>query len=126
MQNYCNIVKNKLNMLIRKMEKNVSFTESGMESIRLANESAILIAASNVELEKQIHAIEKIAETIKESSDEVADSMKQINDNTQKNCSAVEQVTASSQENAAGTQSLAEIVDKISVLSNQLNEVVNG
>ena len=111
---------------VKAMEKNVSFTESGMESIRLANESAILIAASNVELEKQIHAIEKIAETIKESSDEVADSMKQINDNTQKNCSAVEQVTASSQENAAGTQGLAEIVDKISVLSNQLNEVVNG
>ena len=52
--------------------------------------------------------------------------MRQINDNTQQNCSAVEHVTASTQENTASTESLAEIVEQIRVLSDKLNAVVNG
>lgn len=111
---------------VKAMEENVLFTENGMESIRKANESATLITASNIELEKQIHSIDEVAEMIKISSDEVADSMKQINDNTQKNCNAVEHVTASTQENTASTESLAEIVEEIRVLSNKLNNVVQG
>ena len=108
------------------MGENVIFTENGMESIRKANESATLITASNEELEKQIHLIDAVAGEIKISSDEVAENMKQINDNTQQNCSAVELVTASTQENTAGTEKLAEIVEQIRVLSERLNKVVQG
>ncbi|MBQ3560121.1 MAG: methyl-accepting chemotaxis protein [Agathobacter sp.] len=111
---------------VKAMEENVLFTENGMESIRKANESATLITASNEELEKQIHSIDEVAAMIKFSSDEVADSMKQINDNTQQNCNAVQQVTASTQENTASTESLAEIVEQIKVLSKKLNSVVKG
>jgi len=111
---------------VKAMEENVLFTENGMESIRKANESATLITASNEELEKQIHSIDEVASMIKFSSDEVADSMKQINDNTQQNCNAVQQVTASTQENTASTESLAEIVEQIRLLSEKLNSVVKG
>ena len=111
---------------VKAMEENVSFTENGMESIRKANESASIITASTIELEKQIHSIDEAAEMIRRSSTEVADSMEQINDNTQQNCSAVEHVTASTQENTASTESLAEIVEQIRVLSDKLNAVVNG
>ena len=106
--------------------ENVMFTESGMESIRKANESTTLITASNKELEKQIHMIDTVAGEIKNSSDEVAENMKQISNNTQRNCSAVEQVTASTQENTAGTEKLAEIVEQIRVLSERLNQVVQN
>jgi len=81
---------------------------------------------TNEELEQKIHSIDEMAGSIKNSSDEVAVRMKQINDNTQQNCVAVEQVTASSQENTAGTESLAEIVEQIRVLSEKLNDVVRG
>ena len=111
---------------VKAMEENVSFTENGMESIRKANESATQITASNKELEKQIHSIDIVAQEIKLSSDEVADNMKQINDNTQQNCVAVEHVTASTQENTASTESLAEVVEQIRLLSDKLNVVVNG
>lgn len=111
---------------VKAMDENVLFTQNGMASIRKANESATLITASNVELENQIHSIDIVAQEIKVSSDEVAENMKQINDNTQQNCSAVEQVTVATQENTAGTESLAAIVDKIRVLSKQLNQVVGG
>lgn len=50
--------------------------------------------------------------------------MKQIRNNTQQNCSAVEQVSAATQENSAGTESLAEIAHQIKGLSEQLNKVV--
>ena len=109
---------------VRAMEENVLFTESGMESIREANASTALITESNEELEQKIHSIDSVAGMMKESSAKVADRMKQINDNMQLNCEAVERVTASSQENVAGTERLAHIVDSISRLSETLNAVV--
>lgn len=107
------------------MEQNVVNTENGMDSIRKANESAILITTSNKELAEQIHEINKAAEIIHRNSTEIAKSMKQISNNTQENCNAVEQVTAASQENSSGTESLAEIVEQVKELSEQLNQVVS-
>ncbi len=111
---------------VKAMEQNALLTESGMDSIRKAHESTVLITASNEELEQKIHSIEEMAGSIKTSSDDVADKMKQINDNTQLNCMAVERVTASSQENAAGTERLAQIVEQTRQLSEKLNAVVKG
>lgn len=119
------VVKNTENA-VSAMEQNASATQKGMDSIRKANESATMITSSNEELAGQIHEIDKAAEIIREKSGEVADSMKQISNNTQQNCSAVELVTAATQENTAGTESLAEIVEQIKELSAQLNKVVQG
>ena len=58
------------------------------------------------------------------NSDEVAMAMKQISDNTLSNCNALEQVTTSTQNSSAATQSLVEIVEQIKGLSAQLNSVV--
>lgn len=52
--------------------------------------------------------------------------MKQISNNTQQNCNAVEQVSAATQENNARIECLAEIARKINELSEQLNGVVQG
>ena len=108
------------------MEQNVIFTQNGMDSIRKANESSTVITASNGELAQQIHEIDKAAEIIRKKSSEVADNMKKISSNTQQNCNAVEQVSAATQENSAGAESLAEIVEQIKVLSEKLNQVVQG
>ena len=107
------------------MEQNVLYTQSGMEHIERANESAALITASNAELAEQIHAIEKTAEMIQKKSREIAEGMNQISNNTQKNCLAIEQVTAASQKNSAGTESLAKMVVQVRELSEHLNQVVN-
>ena len=107
------------------MEKNVLFAEKGTESIQKANESAALVTSSNEELAGKIHAIDNTAKVIREKSGEVSDSMKQISNNTQQNCDAVEHVSAATQENTAGTASLAEIVDRIKELSEQLNNVMS-
>lgn len=106
------------------MEQNVTFTQTGMESIRKANESAVLITSSNEEMIGQIRAIDEAAEVIKVKSNEILNGMKQISSNTQKNCHAVEMVTAATQENSAGAESLAEMVEKIKELSEKLNAVV--
>lgn len=119
------VVKNTENA-VTAMDQNVTYTQSGMESIRKANESTVLITSSNEELAQQIHAIDEAAEIIREKSSEVSDSMKQISNNTQLNCNAASQVSAASQENNAGAESLAEIVEQIKVLSEQLNKVVQG
>lgn len=106
------------------MEQNAVYAQKGMESIRKANESTAVITTSTEELTGQIHEIDKAAEIIREKSGEAADNMKQISHNTQENCSAVEHVSAATQENSAGTASLAEIVEQIKELSERLNSVV--
>ena len=108
------------------MEQNALNTQNGMECIQKANESAMIITTSNAELVQQIHEIDKAVAVISAKSGEVADSMRKVSDNTQLNCSAVEQVSAATQENSAGTECLAEMVDKITSLSEQLKNVVQG
>lgn len=106
------------------MEQNVLYTQNGMASIQKANESSAIITSSNGELAQQIYEIDKAAEIIREKSGEVSDNMKKISNNTQQNCNAVEHVSAATQENSAGTESLADIVEQIKGLSGQLNKVV--
>ena len=108
------------------MGANAKNAKAGMESISKANDSATLITSSNEELIGQIHEIAKVAEVIREKSNEVADRMKKISMNTQENCNAVEQVSAATQENTAGTESLANVVLQIKELSEQLNKVVQA
>lgn len=105
------------------MEHNVTLTQNGMESIQKANESASFVTSSNEEMIGQILSIDEAADIIRGKSAEVADGMRQISDNTQRNCQAVEQVTAATQENTAGAESLSNIVEQIKELSQKLNEV---
>ena len=118
------LVVNNTEKAVKAMEENVMYTKNGMDSIQKANESARLITESTIELEKQIHSIDEVAEMIKVNSEDVSDNMKQINDNTQLNCNAVEHVSASTQENTVSIESLAEIVEQIKGLSEKLNKVV--
>lgn len=109
---------------VKAMDENVVYTKRGMESIQKANESSVIITSSNEELVGQVHEIDRVAENIRKRSGEVAGSMKQIRDNTQLNCSAAEHVSAATLENSAGTESLADIVEHIKGLSEELNKVV--
>lgn len=111
---------------VASMEQNVIHTQSGLESIRKANESTTTITASNSELANQIHEIDKMANIIRERTGEVAEAMDRISDNTQKNCAAVEQISAATQENCAGMTSLSTCVDHIRVSSEELNVLVQG
>jgi len=117
------VVKNTENAVVA-MEQNALYTQDGMDSIQKANESTSIITTSNEELAVQIHEIDKVAELIRGKSGEVADRMKQISNNTQKNCIAVEQVSAATQDNSAGTESLSDIVEQIKGLSEELNEML--
>lgn len=106
------------------MEQNVAYTQDGMESIQKAKESSDIITSSNGELALQIYEIDQTAGIIQAKSIEVSEGMERVSNNTQQNCNAVEHVTAATQENRAGTESLAEIAEQIKGLSEQLNKVV--
>lgn len=108
------------------MEQSAMLAEQGMNSMKQAHESAVLVTDSNEEMVEQILSIDKAAEVIQHKSSEVADSMKQISSNTQQNCNAVEQVTAATQENSAAAEGLADIVEQIKGLTVQLNDVVQA
>lgn len=106
------------------MEQNVTYTQSGMESIRKANESAHTVAVSNGELVKQIQEIDRVAEKIQRRSGRVAEAMEKISYNTQQNCTTVEQISAATEENSAGMESLSEFVENIRESMEQLSALV--
>ena len=106
------------------MEQSASLTEKGMASMKEVSESTALITTSNQEMSEQVVSMDKISSLVRERSHEVADGMDQVSENTQKNFNSVEQVTAATQENRAGTASLAEFVEQIKELSEQLSKVV--
>lgn len=106
------------------MEQNVTYTQSGMESIRKANESAHTVAVSNGELVKQIQEIDRVAEKIQRRSGMVAEAMEKISYNTQQNCTTVEQISAATEENSAGMESLSEFVGNIRESMEQLSALV--
>ena len=103
------------------MEQSATLTQDGMAAIREAEASAVLITDSNQEMEAQVNSMEKISGIVKVHSHEVAKGMEQVSENTQKNFESVEQVTAATEENRAGTISLAEFVEQIKELSVQLS-----
>lgn len=117
------VVKNTDNAVVA-MEKNADLTQNGRNDIEKANESSALITSSNQQLVEQIHAIDRTAEQIREKSEQVSENMMLISSNTQINCNAVEQVSAATEENTAGAENLAEIVELIRELSGELNKVV--
>lgn len=106
------------------IEKNEGYTQRGTESIRKVNETSALITAYNEELIGKIRDIDQTAKVIRERSGDISEGMKQISDNTQQNCDAVRNVSDDTQENTRGTERLAEIVERIRALSDQLNRVI--
>ena len=109
---------------VEAMERNSVYTQTGMDSIRKANETSTVITSSNGELAEKIYAIDKSAEGIRGKSDEISESMNKISNNTSQNCDAVENVTLATQENSAGTKELSSIVEQIKELSDHLKTVV--
>ena len=67
------------------MEINANLTQSGMENINRANDSTVLVSASNEEMVEQILSIKDAAEVIAQKSNLIAENMKQIRENTQQN-----------------------------------------
>lgn len=106
------------------MEQSASLTEEGLASIKEAGESAALITTSNQEMSEEVISMDKISGLVRERSHQVEEGMEMINENTIKNFNAVERVTAATEENSAGTASLAEFVEQIKELSEKLSEVV--
>ena len=119
-----NQVVQKTEEAVSAMEQSASLTEKGMASMKEVSESTALITTSNQEMSEQVVSMDKISSLVRERSHEVADGMDQVSENTQKNFNSVEQVTAATQENRAGTASLAEFVEQIKELSEQLSKVV--
>ena len=61
--------------------------------------------------------MDRTVENIRVQSDEVARGMEQVNINTQGNYSAIEHVTAATQENSAGVEEIERMVERIKDLA---------
>lgn len=110
---------------VHAMENSAELTKLGMDSIREAGESASVITVSNTEMAGQILSMDEIAEKVRDMSSEVAEGMAQVNNNTKQNYNAIEQVTAATQENTAGTENIVRMVDQIRDQAGELNQVVH-
>lgn len=104
------------------MDQSVQLTRNGMQDIRNVQGSTEKITLSNKELSEQMAEVEKTTEAVRSRSCDIAEGMKQVNDSTKENCSAVEQVAAATQENRAGIEEIERMVLKVKELAENLHE----
>ena len=88
-----------------------------MACIREVGSSTAVITTSNRQMSERILEMDETVENIREQSDEVARGMEQVNINTQGNYSAIEHVTAATQENSAGVEEIERMVERIKDLA---------
>ena len=108
---------------IRAMDEEVTLTKNGLLQIEEAKESAENITKSNLNMSEKIHEIDKISKQVLRDGTEVAKNMVLVSDNTNKNCVAVEHVTAATQESSASIENMSELVERVRNLSEQLQQV---
>lgn len=108
------------------MEQSEAYAKKGTENIKKADESTTCITTYNEDLVGKIHQIDEVAKLIMDKSGQISEHMEQVNENTQQNCDAALNVTSDTQKNTAGTERLAEIVQLIRELSEELNRVMTA
>jgi len=106
------------------MDQSAALTRNGLDQIRSMEGSSQIIAASNENMADQIDQMNEITKTVYQHGKEVSNHMDQVQRNITNNCSAVEQVTAASQENSASIENITNMVMKIKNISEELNEII--
>lgn len=107
---------------VRVMENSAELTKKGKQGIEDVGKSTTIITSSNRKMSEQIVEMEKTTELIREKSSRMASGMQQINQSTQGNYSAIEHVTAATQENSAGIAEIDKMVARIRTLAKQLQD----
>lgn len=107
---------------VRVMENSAELTKKGKQGIEDVGKSTTIITSSNQKMSEQIVEMEKTTELIREKSSRMAGGMQQINQSTQGNYSAIEHVTAATQENSAGIAEIDKMVARIRTLAKQLQD----
>lgn len=106
------------------MDQSSQLTQNGLEQIRGMEESSQIIASANQNMVAEIVKMSEITKHVYSNGQQVSENMDQVQQNTTNNCSAVEQVTAATQENSASIENIADMVDRIQDIAKELNEVV--
>ncbi len=106
---------------VEAMQQGVIVTKEGMEHIQNAEKSSAIISHSNAEVSVQINKMDEITKDVLENSREIANSMKQVRQNTEQNFAAVKHVAVATQESSVSTKNLIHMVDEIKELAMKLD-----
>lgn len=106
------------------MEEGSKLTNIGLINNSKAQELSNMIAKSNEHMAKEIINMGDVTNLVTKSSKEIVEAMDRVSVNIQKNLNSIEEMTSATQESSNGAKYLVEIVDKIRLLSEELNSVV--
>lgn len=103
------------------MEKSVELTVEGKENIESVQETSEIMFKSNQQIAAEIANMSDIADNASMNGKETSKNINDISGNVEKNCNAVESMTAATQENTAEMGTLFDMVEKIKDLAQELN-----
>ena len=108
---------------VRVMENSAELTKKGKQGIEDVGKSTTIITSSNQKMSEQIVEMEKTTELIREKSSRMAGGMRQINQSTQGNYSAIEHVTlCNARKTVRGIAEIDKMVARIRTLAKQLRD----
>lgn len=108
------------------MEENAGLVKSGREIIIEAQEASNDASKASEDMSERIERINALTRSVATSSTRVADSISAVRSISADGLTAMNEVTATGDECVAQTERLTELVNRISEMSRELSETVNG
>lgn len=108
------------------MDDNAELVRQGSQIIIEAQEASAAAARASEDMSLKIENIDKLTRNVADSSSHIADSITAVREISADSLDALNAVTASSEEGLAQAERLTELVGRISEMSKELSETVNG
>lgn len=108
------------------MEDNAAHVEEGRKIIIEAKEASVDAASASDNMSSRINAINSLTRNVASSSVQIADSVSAVRSISADGLSAMNEVNASGAEGLAQAERLTSLVSRISEMSKELSETVNG
>jgi len=117
-------IKSSVAVVLERIEQSITLNEKSEEKVLVTSSSFTKIEEAVLELEQNIHVVDKTLEGISVNTDKVFQSITEVAAVAQGTAATAEEVSASSEEQAAGLHEVVASAEQLNILSEKLDEMV--
>lgn len=108
---------------VKAIEKSSDLTHQGLSSMEEMKRSAQLLSQANGEISKNISEMNRVINAVAANGSTVSDEIISVSKNIESNCGAVQQVADSIHENSEGTEKLGSMVKDIKLMAEEIEQL---
>lgn len=118
-------IKGSVSSVLQRIEQAISLNDKSEESVSVTTESFVKIEKAILALEKDIYSVNETLKVINNNKDMVIEHITEVAAVAQETAATAEEVSASSEEQTAGLHEVVSSAEKLNLLADTLDEMVN-